>query len=98
MKLNIVLPGFRTPNNANGRPHWRTVTKRKHEAQDALLSALRFAASTSSTLMQNTEASKIYSTAFVTLASYVATKRVKCVSKSTRLKSTTTSKKLSPST
>ncbi len=92
MKIVLEL-NYRTPNNANARKHWRGVVQEKHQAQDALLSALRSAESGYSTLTPNTPQSKICLMASQRLASFMATKRVRSVLKSNRNKSVRSTKK-----
>lgn len=92
MKINLILPGHRTPRHLNDRKHWREIVKEKHQAQAALLSALHSAASGYSTSMPSMPQSKICSTAYDSLALYVATKRVKSISKSTSKGSARTTK------
>jgi phage-related tail fiber protein len=81
IKLHLA---YRTPNPRNKREHWTKTVKEKHAAQNALLSALRSAASAYSTLTPNGAQSKTCSMASSTLASYVATGREKSVSKSSK--------------
>ena len=85
MKIVLEL-NYRTPNHANARHHWRQIVAEKHKAQDALLSALDSAAFNYSTLMPNTPQSKTCLMAFQTLVSFMATKRVRSVLKSSRKK------------
>lgn len=81
MKIKLVL-AYRPPNTRNKRLHWKQTMREKHTAQDALLSALSSAASSYSTQMPSTDASRICSTAFNTLGSFVATGRTKSISSS----------------
>lgn len=76
VKITLVLP-YRTPNPRNKRQHWSANVKEKHAAQDALMSALRSAASAYSMSMPNSPQSKICSTACNTLGLWTATGRIK---------------------
>lgn len=92
MKILLRL-NYRTPNPRNKRQHWTETMREKHRAQDALLFALRSAASDYSTQMPNTAHSRICSTASTTLDSYAATGRIRSSSNALRKKSAATKPK-----
>ncbi len=83
MTIKLVL-AYRAPNPSNKRQHWKARMKEKHRAQDALLSALYSAASVSLMQTPSGEASRICWMAWQKLALYVATGRMKSVSKSSK--------------
>jgi len=82
--FRLTLP-YRTPNNANARKHWRAIVAEKHKAQACFMSALRSAEKACSILTQNMRAQKTYSTACNMLGLFLATKRVKSLSKLNKL-------------
>ena len=86
IKLVLVVP-YRTPSlNVTKRQHWTAQYKEKLKAYNALESVLRAAVFDPLTRITSPEVSKIYSTAFATLVSYMATNRGASYSKRSRSK------------
>ena len=94
MPTLTITVQYRTPSlNVTKRQHWAKQHEEKLTAFRALLSALSDTGSIRSTLTTSPEASKTFSMASATLASYLATNRGASGSKRSKSKSLTSQKR-----